>query len=790
MRREEFFRVDASLMQQLGASLISDDLQCLVELIKNAYDADAMSAKIIIESPGRIVVEDDGNGMDEETVKRGWLTISNSLKMEQKRLGVLTPQHRRTPLGDKGLGRLSTQRLGNHLRIESVAKDTNRCLTVDIDWTAFMPGSDLTSVPVTFNEEPSGSRKHGTKIIITNLVNPDEWEKLQPETLRLSLAALVSPYEEVASFRLQAFLNGVEVSPSLVAANVRRAALQSYKLTFDGEALIVSGSLRPQTFKVNTTKAREDFANYFAADDGKAFLNYLLTGSKSSAYGLGEGQDGAFVTFSSRRKFNDIVGNSRADNPGPFLGEVDSFSLDAQASEIIEGTPALSSSAEAKQLVKDLSGIRVYRDGFVIRTAHDWLKLGENQTSGGSFYGLRPFNTMGYVSISASKNALVRETTDREGFIEDSFFRGFFTLLDSFVRTVNDALEHLRRSWNLYVKEQESARHELPTRDPQVIERRLRESFTKVGDAKQALQKASDAISESTTASSQSLFQQDPNSLAKLNDAQELLVQASQVLDEVSERGGLAGILVAELDALNAKLGEVYELVSLGITAEALSHDISIILERVSVETNTIQKHAKTANLTDLKILRFFEVIRATVSALEKQLGHLDPALRYAREKREIFNVSRLIDEASSYYRERFTKSHIDLTILCPVDFAVSMNKGKLIQILDNLVLNSEYWVKTSRPGSETPGQIRLEIVSPQIVIDDSGRGVEQAFEETLFDPFITSKPKGEGRGLGLFIATQLLELDGCSLKLLPERNEFGRRFRIAVGLEGVLHRA
>ena len=287
MRREEFFRVDASLMQQLGASLISDDLQCLVELIKNAYDADAVSAKIIIDSPGRIVVEDDGIGMDEETIQRGWLTISNSIKMEQKRLGVLTPQLRRTPLGDKGLGRLSTQRLGHHLRIETIAKDTSRCLTVDIDWTAFVPGSDLTSVPVTFNEEPSGTRKHGTRIIITNLVNPEEWEKLKPETLRLSLAALVSPYEEVASFRLQAFLNGVEVSPSLVAGNVRRAALQRYKLVFDGEALSVSGSLRPQTFRVNTTKAREDFANFFAADDGRAFLDYLLTGGKSSAYEIG-----------------------------------------------------------------------------------------------------------------------------------------------------------------------------------------------------------------------------------------------------------------------------------------------------------------------------------------------------------------------------------------------------------------------------------------------------------------------------------------------------------------------
>lgn len=778
-------------MQQLGASLISDDLSCLVELIKNAYDADSIIARIIIDAPDRIVIEDDGNGMDEETIKRGWLTISNSLKMEQKRLGVLTPRHRRTPLGDKGLGRLSTQRLGDQLRIESVAKDSETCLIVDIDWTTFVPGSDLTAVPVTFQAEPIGIRKHGTKIVITELVNADEWKTLQPEKLRLSLASLVSPYEEVASFRLQAFLNGVEVSPSLVASNVRRAALQRYKLEFDGDTLEVSGTLRPQTFRVNTTKGKEDYANYFETDDGKGFLAHLIRSAKAKAYGLNAPQEqGGFVAFETKRSYEDIVPLHRTSNPGPFRGEVDSFSLDAQTSEIIEGTPALNSSAEAKQLVKDLSGIRVYRDGFVIRTAHDWLKLGEGQTSGGSFYGLRPFNTMGYVAISASQNAKLQETTDREGFVEDSHFRGFFALLESFVKTVNDALEDLRRAWNAYVKEQEALKHDLPSRDPKVIEKRLRETFTRVGDARQALQQAAKAISESKVGSDGSLFPQEARSTGKLDDAQELLARASEVLDDVSQRGGLAGILVAELDALNAKLGEVYELVSLGITAEALSHDIAVILERLSVETQSIQKHAKNSELSDVKVLRFFEVIRSTFGALEKQLSHLDPALRYAREKRDTFRVSNLLEEASSYYRGRLEKSHIGFHREVMADFTVTMNKGKLIQILDNLVLNSEYWVKTSRAKQESGGEVRICVRAPDIVIEDSGRGVEPSFEETLFDAFVTAKPKGEGRGLGLFIATQLLELDGCSLRLLPERNSQGRRFKIAVGLAGVVHGA
>lgn len=164
------------------------------------------------------------------------------------------------------------------------------------------------------------------------------------------------------------------------------------------------------------------------------------------------------------------------------------------------------------------------------------------------------------------------------------------------------------------------------------------------------------------------------------------------------------------------------------------------------------------------------------VGALEKQLGHLDPALRYARDKREHFPVNRFLKEASNYYRTRFENLGIELCLICQEDFGIFMNRGKLIQVLDNLVLNSEYWVKRFREeGSGEAASVTITIQKPCILVQDSAKGIEPAFEETLFDPFITAKPRGEGRGLGLFIATQLLELDGCTLVLLPERNQCGR---------------
>src|ERR1700749_922425 len=93
------FGIHASVVFQLGEDLITDVVQALIELVKNSYDADATYARIVIatdhnndvpesifpDAKGSIVVEDNGTGMTSEAIRRGWLTISNSIKREMKK---------------------------------------------------------------------------------------------------------------------------------------------------------------------------------------------------------------------------------------------------------------------------------------------------------------------------------------------------------------------------------------------------------------------------------------------------------------------------------------------------------------------------------------------------------------------------------------------------------------------------------------------------------------------------------------------------------------------------------
>jgi signal transduction histidine kinase len=111
------------LFRELGELLVGRDSTALVELIKNAYDADASSVTVLASDLGNrergtIVVSDDGNGMTLEQFRLGFLRIASRLKSDGERL---SPVYRRRFTGAKGIGRLAAHKLASELTVDSRA---------------------------------------------------------------------------------------------------------------------------------------------------------------------------------------------------------------------------------------------------------------------------------------------------------------------------------------------------------------------------------------------------------------------------------------------------------------------------------------------------------------------------------------------------------------------------------------------------------------------------------------------------------------------------------------------
>ncbi len=116
-------RPRARIVNTIGKELIRNEVVALVELIKNAYDADASAVLLTFEEPlwpgqGAVVIDDDGYGMDMETVRSAWMEPATISKLRKR----ISPSGRNVT-GEKGIGRFAAARIARNLTMSSIAKE-------------------------------------------------------------------------------------------------------------------------------------------------------------------------------------------------------------------------------------------------------------------------------------------------------------------------------------------------------------------------------------------------------------------------------------------------------------------------------------------------------------------------------------------------------------------------------------------------------------------------------------------------------------------------------------------
>lgn len=161
------FRVSPSVLGPLGIEQLQDPALAVLELIKNAWDADARHVKVSVDqrkSPARISVSDDGHGMDSNEFLDRWLVIGRSVKRGKER-----SEGDRPLIGEKGLGRLASFALGDKIAISS-AREVGSGFAANVDWGKLISSPSLEDYPI---KVTALSRPRGTTVLIEDLKR--EW---------------------------------------------------------------------------------------------------------------------------------------------------------------------------------------------------------------------------------------------------------------------------------------------------------------------------------------------------------------------------------------------------------------------------------------------------------------------------------------------------------------------------------------------------------------------------------------------------------------------------------------
>ena len=206
MGNVETFKISAALKDIIGKELITDEFVAVFELVKNSFDANASKVEIIFENNhqiinSRIIIKDNGIGMNYIDLKNKWLFVAYSAK----RLGKENEDYRdkikskRVFAGAKGVGRFSCDRLGRYLNLITIKDEINpKIENLVVNWEDFenVDNKEFVKINVTHNvlKENTYKLKKGTVLEISGL--RDNWDRDRILKLKKSLAKLINPNQE------------------------------------------------------------------------------------------------------------------------------------------------------------------------------------------------------------------------------------------------------------------------------------------------------------------------------------------------------------------------------------------------------------------------------------------------------------------------------------------------------------------------------------------------------------------------------------------------------------------
>lgn len=368
-------RPRARIINTIGKDLIRNEVVALVELIKNAYDADATSVTLTFEEPlapgqGAVVVNDNGYGMDLNTVRFAWMEPATISKRRRR-----TSPTGRAVTGEKGIGRFASARVAKTLLMSSVAADSKERVQVQFDWGAFNDEKlYLDQIECSWNVEPAAKAKQGTVLRLEGL--NDEWTEDTFTRLRAELSRLVAPGPTRKAFSIELILPRI---------------FKHLSGLVEGPAILAE----PRYALHGTVNAA-----------GKLIGNY-------------KGPDGT-------KKFSEslVPKEARKDFCGPFTFSIDVWDREPEDLEPL----AAKLKSTLNDLRRDLNascGISVYRDGFRILMANsDWLGLDFRRVQNPTMR-LSNNQVVASVGITGRNNPDLKDQTNREGIFESPGFASF-----------------------------------------------------------------------------------------------------------------------------------------------------------------------------------------------------------------------------------------------------------------------------------------------------------------------------------------------------------------------------
>lgn len=760
MTREVDFNVSARTAKLIGLENFANAEGAIVELIKNAYDADSSACVVVFDQPedkskSCLYIIDNGSGMTDEVIQKHWMTIGT----DDKLLNVLSQKKSRVKSGAKGIGRFALNRLGRRTDMWTFPEDGNgNGFLWSVNWRDLEQAnvlsdfhaklSDVTLAEWRAEAENKGLNVievfrhllsdtfHGTILCISEL--NDDWETAECNSLHSNLQMLIPEHlESVFSIYLYSLqkpdwagkINSAvyEDFDYKIVAHYRGG--RTIHVEIERNELNVS-MLEAKYSEVFLRKAMKEYP--YRLEDMRAVKIQrdivVSSGIPDDALALVGFFDFTFFYVKNTQKDDRDINSAQK---YPYNG------IDTVA---------------RKRWLKKFGGVRIFRDDFRVRpygeNGNDWLGLGSRQAQspGGvgqkmGGYRIRPNQIAGVVSISRLHNVAFEDKSSREGIQENATFELFKNLLLYIIGVFEEDRNTIMYNLSELYREQH------PQRDK------------------------ADKIAKE-------------NAGKKTEDGQE------------SDLGTLAegyNNLKNELQDKDAEIAMLRGLASMGISVATYTHELRSVMKRLLSRTSSLRK----TMLQYLPEESFKGIIKYDNPYYELDLMHgederlynwlqysLNSIQRTKRDRKEIDLVSYL-KGVEIAWKSALKKRNIEINATAPGVTSAVMEglEIDLDSMFNNFVANSvASLVNTDVSPKEI--NIKLSLDHDRAVIEfvDNGRGLAEEYKrnpEVIFNAFETSTVDKNGNkigtGMGLYIVKGIVSsYQDADVSLMKVAQGFG----------------
>ncbi len=759
------FRVTARTLLHLGAELISSDAVALFELVKNAFDAGSPRVKVevIVRIPHQEISElirciphtneniGASSGKSLETLRRSSLNAIDPTSPNSKEL-------RRSIEQAADLKELrEVFRASNYL----VVSDTGEGMSLDTLDNVFLTIGTRSRLAAREQRHADGlarpilgekgvgrlsAMRLGTQLHVkTTTATEDAWNLLDIDWSMFShnSDALLE------DFSIEARRGKQKDRPEVSGTSIKITDLTSLWTKERLERLA-----REEFSKLTdpfTARAHYPVQLQFNGEPVSVprFNRILLESAHATVRATFEriGVEGMRLFGIARYKGREQVFSAKGlhltsvsdssmailESLGPF--ELEIYWFNRRILTALEGVGDLQA---VRALVREWGGgIMVFRDGFRVfpygGPNDDWLDLDREAFRSGG-YKVHRAQLIGRLKISSLENTALTDQTNREGLRDCEEKYGLKKLLQHVLgtelRSFLDATDdEIRAREPIYIEELERRVEQ----EEEQIQENVEQLILRVPEVKKE-QPLIDAILEAVE-----------RLRVLMTDVRDL---ASSFVEGRKQLLDLAGI---------------------GLTVEVLAHELNRATE------HTLRT---LADVSDDNMPASFEatarLLEAQLKTLQRRLRVLDPLSTAGRQRKEWIDVVAVAADTIESHRQRFSSEQIICTLEVQPGgpsshLRVKAVKGMIVQILGNLIDNSTYWLRQQRkldPSHESRITIKVDTEAKLLSVTDNGPGIDRNLIERVFEAFVTTKPAGQGKGLGLFIAREIAKYHGADLYL------------------------